>query len=153
MGRRRRGGIYLGEGMAVGLEGRFGVEGPLTSTPPPEKRCLGVIVVGTGLNLSGQTQLPDCILPLLDTFGGSLLRVPVHALSQGSQVLCLAPKSFHFIKYHSFWFIILMSRISSTTHSSSPSMISGSGGTPSDNGVQWCHCQFDHVKDLVKPLW
>jgi hypothetical protein len=37
------------------------------------------------------------------------------------------PKSFHFTKYQSFLFMTLLSKISSMIHSSSPSMISGSG--------------------------
>ena len=115
--------------MAVGTVGRFGVEGPLTSTPPLEKRHLGTMVVGTGLDLirsNSTAQMclaaPGYLLWKSATSSGAC------KLSQGSQVLCSAPKSFHFIKYCSFQFIILLSRTSSTTHSSSPSTISGRGG-------------------------
>ena len=98
--------------MAVGTVGRFGVEGPLTSTPPLEKRRLGAMVVGTGLNLirSNSTArmhltAPGYLLWKSATSSGAC------KLSQGSQVLCSALKSFHFIKYRSFRFIILLSRI------------------------------------------
>ena len=47
----------------------------------------------------------------------------VWTLSHGSQELCSILKSFHFTKYHNFLFTILLSRISSTIYSSSPSMI------------------------------
>ena len=48
--------------------------------------------------------------------------------SQASQELCSTPNPSHLTKYHSFQLTTLLSRISSTTHSSSPSTISGSGG-------------------------
>ena len=49
-------------------------------------------------------------------------------LSQDSQELCSILNPSHLMRYHSFQLTTLLSRISSTTHSSSPSMISGSGG-------------------------
>ena len=48
--------------------------------------------------------------------------------SQDSQELCSIPNPSHLMRYCSFQLTTLLSRISSTTHSSSPSMISGSGG-------------------------
>ena len=115
--------------MAVGTAERFGVEGPLTSTPPLEKQCLGAMVVGTGLNLiRSNSTARICLVAPGYLLWKSATSSGACTLSQGSQVLYSAPKSFHFIKYHSFWFIILLSRISSTTHSSLPLTISGSGG-------------------------
>ena len=49
-------------------------------------------------------------------------------LSQDSQELCSIPNPSHLMRYRSFRLTTLLSRISSTTHSSSLSMISGSGG-------------------------
>ena len=48
--------------------------------------------------------------------------------SQASQELCSTPNPSYLTRYCSFQLTTLLSRISSTTHSSSPSMISGSGG-------------------------
>ena len=48
--------------------------------------------------------------------------------SQTSQELCSTPNPSHLTKYRSFQLTTLLSRISSTTYSSSPSTISGSGG-------------------------
>ena len=48
--------------------------------------------------------------------------------SQDSQELCSILNPSHLTRYHNFWLTTLLSRISSTTHSSSPSTISGSGG-------------------------
>ena len=48
--------------------------------------------------------------------------------SQASQELCSTPNPSNLTRYRSFRLTTLLSRISSTTHSSSPSMISGSGG-------------------------
>jgi hypothetical protein len=63
------------------------------------------------------------------------------------------PKSFHFTKYRSFLFMTLLSKISSTIHSSSPSMISGSGGggeTPSGYWVCRCRRKFNDIKNRVE---
>ena len=49
-------------------------------------------------------------------------------LSQDSQELCSILNPSHLMRYHNFQLTTLLSRIYSTTHSSSPSMISGSGG-------------------------
>ena len=48
--------------------------------------------------------------------------------SQASQELCSTPNPSHLTRYYSFRLTTLLSRISSTTHSSSSSTISGSGG-------------------------
>ena len=94
-----------------------------------EKWHPGTVVVGTGLNL---IKLNSFIWMCLAAPGilqwMSVTSSGAYTLTKGSQVLCSVPKSFHFTKYCSFQFIILLFRISSTTHSSSLSMISGSGG-------------------------
>ena len=58
----------------------------------------------------------------------SAIKSGAWTLSQASQELCSTPNPSHLTRYHSFWLTTLLSRISSTTHSSSLSMISGSGG-------------------------
>src|SRR5271154_7545044 len=106
-----------------------GIGCPLTSTPPSEKRRLDAGFGEIGLNLIESNSIvrmhlaaPGCLQWKSATSSGAW------TLSQGSQELCSIPKSFHLTRYCNFRFIILLSRISSTTHSSSPSMISGSGG-------------------------
>ena len=58
----------------------------------------------------------------------SAIKSGVCMSSQASQELCSTPNPSHLTRYRSFQLTTLLSRISSTTHSSSPSMISGSGG-------------------------
>ena len=58
----------------------------------------------------------------------SAIKSRVWMLSQASQELCSTPNPSHLTRYRSIRLTTLLSRISSTTHSSSPSTISGSRG-------------------------
>ena len=58
----------------------------------------------------------------------SEMRSGAWMLSQGSQELYSTLNPSHLTRYHSFWLIILLPRIFSTIHSSTPFTISGSGG-------------------------
>ena len=63
--------------------------------------------------------------------------------------------SFHFIKYCSFWFIILLyigfpPLPTPLCHLQFLGVVGGE--MPSDDGVWWCRRELDHIKDWVKPF-
>ena len=121
--------------------------------PPPEKWCLGMMVVGTGLNLIRSNSTTRMCLVTPGYFQWkSTMSSGACTLSQGSQVLWLVPMSFHFIKYCSFWFIILLyigfpPLPTPLCHLQFLGVVGGE--MPSDDGVWWCCRELDHIKDWV----
>ena len=107
---------------------------PLTSTPTSREWQPSTAGNGLGwkvMSLKSTNQIHqgalECFPWKFTTRSGAWMS------SQDSQELCSIPNPSHLMRYCSFWSTTLLSRISSTTHSSSPSMILGSGGG------QGCH--------------
>ena len=108
---------------------------PLTSTP--SSREWWPSTTGSGLrqkvmSLKSANWIccaPECFWWKFATKSGAWI------LTQDSQELCSILNPSHLTRYSNFRLTTLLSRISSTTHSSSPSMISRSGG-----GQGHCPC-------------